>query len=105
MLMLFDKYRTARHFKFKGMNIFKKITKVSEDSIFDKNGDVGLTPDTCYLMDAILCILSNTEIVTSISRIHLELFHCGVYISRPDLKLVIKYLEKRELVSIGINFN
>jgi hypothetical protein len=78
-------------------NIFKSFAKTESNfikqTLFDKKGKFIMKEDNCYIIDLLLCILS-AKGNQKVSLMHLELFRCGVYISYPELKKVLKYVVK-----------
>lgn len=87
------------------MNIFKRTIKVEENQLFDSKGKFIITKENCYLMDAILTVFAAGIQINNLHVLHLEIFRCGIYISYPELKQSIQYLEKEGLLSIGGNLN
>lgn len=81
------------------MKIIKSILNFTEPRLFKNNGDVVLTNDTAYLMDCILTVFAADVEIKTLHMLNLEMHRCGIYITYPDLKKVMKYLVKEGLFS------
>ena len=75
------------------LRIFKKLIGIDFETLLRSDGSLNATTENCFLLDTILCFAVARGRIDSLPELHLELSRCGIYISHPDLKLAVKFLE------------